>query len=49
LVLEGLLLKPDGSAEIRGTCAGGIDEAEAVGTQLGGELRHRAGSGFGLD
>jgi hydroxymethylbilane synthase len=49
LVLEGVLLKPDGSAEIRGTCAGGIDEAEAVGTQLGGELRHRAGPGFGLD
>jgi hydroxymethylbilane synthase len=49
LVLEGLLLKPDGSAEIRGTCAGGIDEAEAVGTQLGGELRQRAGPGFGLD
>jgi len=49
LVLEGLLLKPDGSAEIRGMCAGGIDEAEAVGTQLGGELRHRAGPGFGLD
>jgi hydroxymethylbilane synthase len=49
LVLEGLLLKPDGSAEIRGTCAGGIGEAESLGTELGGELRHRAGPGFGLD
>src|SRR5215467_4239783 len=49
LVLEGLLLKPDGSAEIRGTCAGGIGEAELLGTELGGELRRRAGPGFGLD
>ena len=49
LVLEGLLLKPDGSAEIRGRRAGGIGEAEALGTELGGELRHRAGPGFGLD
>jgi hydroxymethylbilane synthase len=49
LVLEGLLLKPDGSAEIRGRCGGGIGEAESLGTELGGELRHRAGPGFGLD
>ena len=49
LVLEGLLLKPDGSAELRARCAGGIGDAEHLGTQLGGELRRRAGSGFGLD
>jgi hydroxymethylbilane synthase len=46
LVLEGLLLKPDGSAEIRARCAGGIGDAERLGTELGGELRLRAGTGF---
>jgi hydroxymethylbilane synthase len=49
LVLEGLLLKPDGSAEIRDRCTGVVGEAEALGTELGGELRRRAGPGFGLD
>ncbi len=49
LLLEGLLLKPDGSNEIRGTREGGIDDAEALGTELGRELRRRAGPGFGLD
>ena len=49
LALEGLLLKPDGSAEIRARCAGGIGDAERLGTELGGELRRRAGPGFGLD
>jgi hydroxymethylbilane synthase len=49
MVLEGLLLKPDGSAEIRARSAGGIGEAERLGTELGGELRRRAGPGFGLD
>jgi hydroxymethylbilane synthase len=49
LVLEGLLLTPDGSAEIRARCAGGTGDAERLGTELGGELRRRAGSGFGLD
>jgi len=48
MVLEGLLLKPDGSAEIRAQSAGGIGEAERLGTELGGELRRRAGTGFGL-
>jgi len=48
LTLEGLLLKPDGSAEIRGRCAGDIGDATALGTKLGGELRSRAGPGFGL-
>jgi|SRR5271166_5366520 len=49
LVLEGLLLKPDGSAEVRGRCAGAIGDAALLGTELGGELRRRAGPGFGLD
>jgi hydroxymethylbilane synthase len=49
LVLEGLLLKPDGSAELRAQSAGGVGDAERLGTELGGELRRRAGSGFGLD
>jgi hydroxymethylbilane synthase len=47
LVLEGALLRPDGSAEIRARRAGG--QAEALGTELGGELRRRAGPEFGLD
>jgi hydroxymethylbilane synthase len=49
LVLEGLLLKPDGTAEIRGRRAGAIGDAEALGTKLGCELRRRAGPEFGLD
>jgi len=48
LTLEGLLLKADGSSEIRGRIAGAIDDAEAIGTELGNELRGRAGPGFGL-
>jgi len=48
-VLEGALLKPDGSAEICARRAGGIGDAELLGTELGGELRRRAGSGFGFD
>ena len=49
VLLEGLLLKPDGSDEIRGTREGGVDEAEGLGTELGRELRRRAGPVFGLD
>jgi len=49
LTLEGLLLKPDGSAEIRAHATGSIGDAEALGTELGGELRRRAGPGFGLE
>ncbi len=49
LTLEGLLLTPDGSAEIRTQATGGIGDAKALGTELGGELGRRAGSGFGLD
>jgi hydroxymethylbilane synthase len=49
LKLEGLLLKPDGSAEIRARATGGIGDAQTLGTELGGELRRRAGPVFGLD
>jgi hydroxymethylbilane synthase len=48
LTLEGLLLKPDGSAEIRAQATGGIGDAAALGAELGADLR-RAGPGFGLD
>ncbi len=48
LRLEGLLLKPDGSDEVRGRREGGIADAAALGTELGRELRRRAGPGFGL-
>jgi hydroxymethylbilane synthase len=48
LELEGLLLKPDGSDEIRGRREGGIGDAAALGAELGRELRCRAGPGFGF-
>ena len=47
-MLEGLLLKPDGSDEIRGRREGRIGDAAALGTELGRELRRRAGPGFGF-
>jgi hydroxymethylbilane synthase len=47
LMLEGLLLKPDGGSEIRGHRAGDIADAEALGTELGRALRNSAGPGFG--
>ena len=49
LILEGLLLKADGSAEIRAKPSGDPAQAEMLGTELGRELRRRAGPGFGLD
>jgi hydroxymethylbilane synthase len=49
LTLEGALLQPDGSAEIRGRRRGGLAEAEALGRELGGELRRRAGPAFGFE
>ena len=49
LTLEGLLLTPDGSAEIHARLTGDPREAEVLGTELGRELRGRAGPGFGLD
>jgi hydroxymethylbilane synthase len=48
LTIEGLLLRPDGSGEIRGRCEGSSGDAEALGTELGGNLRDRAGPGFGF-
>jgi hydroxymethylbilane synthase len=48
LILDGLLLKPDGGGEIRGRETGAIDEAERIGGALGGELRRRAGAGYGF-
>jgi hydroxymethylbilane synthase len=48
LTLEGLLLKPDGSSEVRGRCEGSISDADALGTELGTELRDRAGPAYGL-
>jgi hydroxymethylbilane synthase len=48
LIIEGLLLKPDGSAEIRGRRDGDVGDAEPLGMSLGKELRSRAGPGFGL-
>jgi len=49
LILEGLLLRPDGSAEIRAKTSGDPADAEMLGAELGRELRRRAGPGFGLD
>jgi len=49
VTLEGLVLKPDGSAEIRAHGVGAIGDAAAVGTELGNELKRRGGPGFGLD
>ena len=48
LTIEGLLLNEDGSREIRGRFEGGIDEAAAIGAELGKDLRSRAGPDFGL-
>src|SRR5207253_3968522 len=39
LTVEGLLLKPDGSSEIRGHCEGDIANAETLGIELGRTLR----------
>jgi len=48
LAIEGLLLTPDGSAEIRACRAGPVADADALGTTLGEELRRRGGPAFGL-
>jgi len=48
LMIEGRLLKPDGSDEIHGRRQGAIADAEALGTDLGRELRHRADASLGL-
>ena len=48
MTIEGLLLNADGSSEIRGWRDGDLGEAAGLGTELGRELRGRAGPGFGL-
>jgi hydroxymethylbilane synthase len=48
LVLDGLLLSPDGKAERRGQNAGPVGDAEAIGRQLGERLRRGAGAEFGF-
>jgi hydroxymethylbilane synthase len=48
LILQGLLLKADGSGVIGGRRDGSPIDAEALGAELGRELRKRAGPGFGL-
>jgi hydroxymethylbilane synthase len=48
LTIEGLLLKADGSKEIRGRFEGGIVDAAQLGADLGKDLRGRASPDFGL-
>jgi len=48
LTIDGLVLQPDGSGEVRGRREGGIEDAEALGAELGGELRRRARRDLGL-
>jgi hydroxymethylbilane synthase len=48
LTIEGLLLTPDGSAEIRARRSGAVADAAAIGSALGEDIRHRAGPKFGL-
>jgi hydroxymethylbilane synthase len=49
LTIEGLLLRSDGSGEVRERLEGALGDADTIGTELGKALRARAGSGFGLD
>ncbi len=49
LTIDGLLLTPDGTTEIRARRSGPVADAEALGRDLGDEMRRRAGPGFGLD
>jgi hydroxymethylbilane synthase len=48
LRLDVLLLSPDGMAERRGSLAGAVSEAAAIGTALGEQLRRDAGPEFGF-
>ena len=48
LIIDGLLLQPDGGGEVRGRSCGDIGDAAALGAALGGELRARAGPAFGF-
>jgi hydroxymethylbilane synthase len=48
LTIDGLLLSADGSSELRGRRSGSVHDAEALGAELGEELRSRADPSFGL-
>jgi hydroxymethylbilane synthase len=48
LGLDALLLAPDGNAERRGRIAGRVEDAVALGTELGERLRRDAGPEFGF-
>ncbi|HTV88056.1 MAG TPA: hydroxymethylbilane synthase [Stellaceae bacterium] len=48
LILDGLLLSPDGAAERRGRRAGAVADAVPTGAALGAALRRDAGPEFGL-
>jgi hydroxymethylbilane synthase len=48
LCLDALLLKPDGSGEVRGRQSGAIGDAERIGSALGSKLRRRAGPEYGF-
>jgi hydroxymethylbilane synthase len=48
LAIDGLLLAPDGSAELRARRIGPVADAETLGRDLGDELRRRAGPAFGF-
>ena len=48
LVVEGLLLTPDGLSEIRERRTGVVADSAAIGSALGEELRRRAGPEFAL-
>jgi hydroxymethylbilane synthase len=49
LTLDGLLLSPDGKAERRDRGTGAVDDAVAIGSEVGERLRRDAGPEFGLD
>jgi hydroxymethylbilane synthase len=49
LHIKGAIWKSDGSEEIAGERSGAMADAEALGADLGRELRRRAGPGFGFD
>jgi hypothetical protein len=48
LTLDALLLKPDGSGEIRARETRAIGDVELIGTEIGNELRRRAGAEYGF-
>jgi hydroxymethylbilane synthase len=49
LNLDALLLSPEGDAERRGSVAGAVDDAVALGSELGARLRRGAGAKFGFE